>query len=67
MQTETRIPQQHPKPPRCANPQQRTPVMSKITVCKRCGGNIVEPAYDGDGACPVPPVCRCAGQGKAVA
>jgi hypothetical protein len=33
--------------------------MSKITRCPRCGGNIVEPAYDGDGAYPVAPMCTC--------
>lgn len=33
--------------------------MSTITKCRRCGGNIVEPSYPGDGAWPVPPVCTC--------
>jgi len=34
-------------------------IMSVITRCRKCGGNIVEPAYPGDGAYPVPPMCRC--------
>lgn len=33
--------------------------MSKISKCHECGGNIVEPAYEGDGAYPVPPMCSC--------
>lgn len=33
--------------------------MSKISRCPRCGGNIVEPAYRGDGAYPVAPMCSC--------
>ena len=33
--------------------------MSKITRCTRCGGNIVEPAYPGDGVYPVAPMCSC--------
>lgn len=33
--------------------------MSKITRCKRCGGNIVEPAFEGDGAYPVGRMCDC--------
>lgn len=33
--------------------------MSKISKCPACGGNIVEPAYEGDGAYPVPPMCSC--------
>lgn len=33
--------------------------MSKISKCARCGGNIVEPAYEGDGAYPVAPMCSC--------
>lgn len=34
--------------------------MSKISSCPRCGGNIVEPAYPGDGAYPVGRMCECA-------
>lgn len=34
--------------------------MSQVTACRSCGGNIVEPAYPGDGAYPVPPMCTCA-------
>jgi hypothetical protein len=33
--------------------------MSRISKCPRCGGNIVEPAYPGDGAYPVAPMCSC--------
>lgn len=33
--------------------------MSRITTCRRCSRNIVEPAYEGDGAYPVPPMCEC--------
>ena len=33
--------------------------MSVITKCPKCGGNIVEPAYPGDGAWPVSPMCKC--------
>ena len=33
--------------------------MSKVTRCSRCGGNIVEPAYEGDGAYAVAPMCTC--------
>ncbi len=35
------------------------PTMSKITRCRECGGNIVEPAYPGDGAYTVAPMCLC--------
>ena len=33
--------------------------MSRVTNCPRCGKNVVEPAYEGDGAYPVSPMCRC--------
>lgn len=33
--------------------------MSAIRKCRVCGGNIVEPAYPGDGAYPVAPMCTC--------
>jgi hypothetical protein len=33
--------------------------MSKISKCPKCGGYIVEPAYEGDGAYPVAPMCEC--------
>ncbi|KKL96923.1 hypothetical protein LCGC14_1839590 [marine sediment metagenome] len=33
--------------------------MSKISQCPKCGGNIVEPACEGDGDYPVEPMCRC--------
>jgi hypothetical protein len=33
--------------------------MSKISRCPRCGGNIVEPAFPGDGDYPVQPMCSC--------
>lgn len=33
--------------------------MSKISYCPKCGGLVVEPAYEGDGAYPVPGECRC--------
>lgn len=33
--------------------------MSKISKCARCGGNVVEPAYPGDGAYPVALMCTC--------
>ncbi len=33
--------------------------MSIISKCRKCGGNIVKPAFEGDGAYPVPPMCRC--------
>jgi hypothetical protein len=37
--------------------------MSKITRCHECAGNIVEPAYDGDGAYPVGHMCTCKSSG----
>lgn len=33
--------------------------MSKIEKCPKCGKNIVSPAYPGDGAYPVEPMCKC--------
>ena len=33
--------------------------MSKVTKCPKCGGNIVVPAYPGDGDYPVAPMCTC--------
>lgn len=33
--------------------------MSRTTVCPKCGGNIVEPSFEGDGAYPVEPMCKC--------
>ncbi len=33
--------------------------MSQIQTCPECGGHIVWPAYPGDGAYPVPPMCQC--------
>lgn len=33
--------------------------MSVITQCPNCGGNIVKPAFEGDGDYPVPPMCDC--------
>lgn len=33
--------------------------MSEVTRCPRCGKNVVKPAYEGDGAYPVPPLCQC--------
>lgn len=33
--------------------------MSATYKCRQCGGNVVYPAYDGDGAYPIPPMCRC--------
>ena len=33
--------------------------MSRISTCRRCGGNIVEPAFEGDGAYDVGRMCRC--------
>lgn len=33
--------------------------MSRVRQCPKCGGNIVEPAYPGDGAYPVAPMCEC--------
>lgn len=33
--------------------------MSKISKCQTCGGNTVEPAFPGDGAYPVAPMCTC--------
>jgi hypothetical protein len=36
--------------------------MSRIDRCTRCGGNIVTPAYPGDGAYPVGRMCDCDGR-----
>lgn len=36
--------------------------MSEIQRCPHCGKNIVLPAYEGDGAYPVPPMCECPDQ-----
>lgn len=36
--------------------------MSQIRSCSRCGGNIVAPAYEGDGAYPVGSMCECSDQ-----
>jgi hypothetical protein len=33
--------------------------MSKIETCRKCGGYIVSPAFEGDGAYPVQPMCQC--------
>lgn len=33
--------------------------MSKISRCGVCGGNIVEPAFEGDGVYFIPPMCKC--------
>lgn len=33
--------------------------MSRVTRCQQCGGNVVEPAFEGDGAYPIEPMCRC--------
>lgn len=33
--------------------------MSAISTCRRCGKNIVRPAFEGDGAYPVAPMCEC--------
>lgn len=33
--------------------------MSAIRECRKCHGNIVRPAYPGDGAWPVGMMCRC--------
>lgn len=33
--------------------------MSQVTRCQSCGKNIVAPAYEGDGAYPVAPMCEC--------
>ncbi len=33
--------------------------MSKVSQCPKCRGNIVEPAFEGDGAYPVAPMCEC--------
>lgn len=33
--------------------------MSTVRKCSRCGGNIVLPAYPGDGDYPVEPMCKC--------
>lgn len=36
--------------------------MSQIRSCPTCGGNIVTPAYEGDGAYPVGRMCDCGKQ-----
>lgn len=36
--------------------------MSRVQSCRRCGGNIVSPAFEGDGAYPVAPMCECPDQ-----
>lgn len=33
--------------------------MSAIRQCYQCRGNIVEPAFEGDGVYPVSPMCTC--------
>lgn len=33
--------------------------VSEVRKCRRCGKNVVLPAYPGDGAYPVTPMCRC--------
>ena len=33
------------------------PTVSKVMKCPKCGGNIVVPAYPGDGDYPVAPMC----------
>lgn len=30
-----------------------------ITICRVCGGNIVRPSFEGDGAYPTGRMCRC--------
>jgi hypothetical protein len=33
--------------------------MSTIKLCRKCGGNIVSPSWEGDGAYPVGRMCEC--------
>jgi hypothetical protein len=34
--------------------------VSRVSRCSTCDGNIIEPAYEGDGVYPVAPMCSCA-------
>lgn len=40
--------------------------MSVITICPKCGKPIVLPAYEGDGAYPLPDGCNCDGRSGGV-